>query len=113
MMRFPVVILLSLALAGCAGVTQAPTQIPEEVQPFPPAVVAVIDQVAAAEAIGPETIEIIDYEMKEWSDSCLGLGGPAESCLAAITIGWRVVASVDGELRTFRTDELGVQVRQE
>ncbi len=31
--------------------------------------------------VDPLTIALVSAEAVEWSDSCLGLGGPAESCL--------------------------------
>ena len=62
--------------------------------------------------IDVESITIENYERAEWSDSCLGLGGPAESCLAAIQPGWRVTLSVDGgDVFEVRTDELGEIIR--
>ncbi len=56
-------------------------------------------------------IEVVSFERREWSDSCLGLGGPAESCLQAITPGWLVMLSVDGEPYEVRTDAEGDVVR--
>ena len=47
----------------------------------------------------------------EFSDSCLGLGGPAESCLQAITPGWLVLLDVNGEPYEVHTDETGQQIR--
>lgn len=82
-------------------------------QPFPPAVVAAIGEAALALDADAAEVLVIDYEQVDWSDSCLGLGGPAESCLAAITPGWRVELSVAGEMIVARTDELGTQVRLE
>jgi hypothetical protein len=56
-------------------------------------------------------IELISAEMTEFNDSCLGLGGPEESCLQAITPGWLVVLSAGGQEYEVHTDETGVQVR--
>lgn len=50
-------------------------------------------------------------EPVEWSDSCLGLGGPAESCLMAITPGYRVTFEARGASYEVRTDETGSAVR--
>jgi hypothetical protein len=58
-----------------------------------------------------ENVEVVSFERREWSDSCLGLGGPAESCLQAITPGWLVMLSVDGEPYEVRTDAEGSVVR--
>jgi hypothetical protein len=66
-----------------------------------------------AEELGVEvdTIEILEQEQVDWSDSCLGLGLPNESCLQAITPGWRVELSVSGQTYEVRTDESGTVVR--
>ena len=74
---------------------------------------AAIGTLAEAESIPPDSIEVIEYESAEWSDSCLGLGGPAESCLAVITPGWRIVLRVAGIEHNYRSDELGTQIRAE
>lgn len=58
------------------------------------------------------SIIIVKAEETEWSDSCLGLGGPAESCLAAITPGYDVVMSYEGTDYNYRTNEDGTSVRE-
>ena len=78
----------------------------------PVAVVKARAALATELNVGIETITIESYEPQEWSDSCLGLGGPAESCLAAIHPGWQVILSVGGdETYEVRTDELGEIIR--
>ncbi len=68
---------------------------------------------ALAEELGaaPEAIEVLSFERAEWSDGCLGLGGPAESCLQAITPGWRVMLGFEGSVYEVRTDESGQAAR--
>ena len=80
---------------------------------LPPVAVVKARQALAADLnIGVESITFENYERAEWSDSCLGLGGPAESCLAAFHPGWRVTLSVDGgDVFEVRTDELGEIIR--
>ncbi|MDX1664363.1 MAG: hypothetical protein R3272_11240 [Candidatus Promineifilaceae bacterium] len=56
-------------------------------------------------------IEILEVEQAEWSDSCLGLGGPAESCLQVITPGFRVMLGAEGEVYEARTDLEGQNIR--
>lgn len=56
-------------------------------------------------------VTILDVSQEDWSDSCLGLGGPAESCAAVITPGWRVIFEVDGQRYEVRTDETGRVIR--
>jgi hypothetical protein len=58
-----------------------------------------------------DQFEVATVEQVEWRDSCLELGGPAESCAAVITPGWRIVVSADGQDYEVRTDETGTQVR--
>ncbi|MDY6941275.1 MAG: hypothetical protein SWY16_26910 [Cyanobacteriota bacterium] len=45
---------------------------------------------ALQEEIADASPVIGRYSRETWSDGCLGLGGPAESCLAALTEGWQV-----------------------
>jgi hypothetical protein len=55
--------------------------------------------------IPPGKLRVIEASRKTWSDGCLGLGRPEESCLQALVEGWRVVLS-DGSRRwVYRTDE--------
>ena len=69
-------------------------------------------QALATELGAPlDAVDVVSFERAEWSDSCLGLGGPAESCLAEITPGWRVMLSFDGTVYEVRTDESGEAVR--
>jgi hypothetical protein len=58
-------------------------------------------------------VQVVDYQQAEWSDGCLGLGGPAELCLAAITPGYAVKLEAGGEEYSYRTDMEGKAVRQE
>lgn len=78
---------------------------------LPPAVTAA--QAALAQELGIELamIKLVNFEQREWSDGCLGLGGPAESCLAAITPGWLVELEANGQLYEVRSDLNGDQVR--
>jgi heat shock protein HslJ len=54
-----------------------------------------------------EQARIVDLEQTEWTDSCLGLGRLNESCLQAITPGWRAVFEINGVTYEVRTDETG------
>jgi hypothetical protein len=82
----------------------------------PPAAVAAAQaELARQLGIEPGAIEVFSYDEVAWSDSCLGLGGPAESCLAGVTPGWQVMLGPEGapadEVYEVRTDETGRQVR--
>lgn len=78
---------------------------------LPAAVVAARQALARTKGASPDEIEVITYEQHEWTDSCLGLGGPNESCLQVITPGWLVTLGFDGQVYEFRTDETGAVVR--
>jgi hypothetical protein len=106
------VLVISTALAACSGIG-AGNENDDGSGDLPPVAVVRAREVLATELnLGVESIVIENYERAEWSDSCLGLGGPAESCLAVITPGWQVELSVDGgETYEVRTDELGEVVR--
>jgi hypothetical protein len=58
-----------------------------------------------------EQVEIVSAEQVNWRDGCLELGGPEESCIQAVTPGWRIVVRVDAQEYEVRTDEMGTQVR--
>lgn len=60
-----------------------------------------------------EDIRLVDVAGQNWSDGCLGLGGPAESCIAVITPGYRVLLEADGEKYAARTNSDGTVVRFE
>lgn len=81
--------------------------------PVPPAVAAVRTYVAAKAGIEEGLVIIMTAYEKEWSDSCLGLGGPAESCLQAITPGWEVSVQANGKVTTYRTNADGSVIRQQ
>lgn len=72
-------------------------------------------QRAAAEllkALGLQgQVELVSVEKVDWTDSCLGLGGPAESCLQAITPGYKMVMTVAGKTYEVRTNEDASVVR--
>ncbi|MEB3214312.1 MAG: hypothetical protein VKL39_23385, partial [Leptolyngbyaceae bacterium] len=59
------------------------------------------------------SLTVVTAHAETWSDSCLGLGGPAESCLAVVTPGWYVEVSDGTITRIYRTDETGQSIRQE
>jgi hypothetical protein len=79
----------------------------------PPAAVATAQaELASQLGVAPDTIEVFSYTEMEWSDACLGLGSPAESCLAVMTPGWQIMlGTATGEMYEVRTDATGEQVR--
>ena len=72
---------------------------------------AAIAQLATEQGIAESDILVLSAEETEFSDGCLGLGGPAESCLQALTPGWTIMLSANGREYEVRTDATGEQVR--
>jgi len=105
-------LLISASMVSCG---EEPRSSEDDVgaEDLPPVAVVKARAALATELdVGIETVSIEAYERQEWSDSCLGLGGPAESCLVAIHPGWQVLLLVvDGETYEVRTDELGEIIR--
>lgn len=81
--------------------------------PVPEAVSAVKQLVATELGISTGTVIVMSAHKQDWSDGCLGLGGPAESCLFAITPGYEVTVQAQGSERVFRTNEDGTVIRED
>jgi hypothetical protein len=126
-----VALMASLLLSGCVSVvpglveawftvagveTTGPTS-PTEDLILSPEAQQVVDRVSEQSAqdhqVDVDDVEIISVEREEWTDSCLGLGGPAEMCAFVITPGYRVVVAVDGDEYAYRTDLIGDVIRAE
>jgi hypothetical protein len=101
----------ALALAACNAPGTTPT--PEAEQVAGQALAAARAALADFLGVDEDALELEKIEDAEWSDSCLGLGGPAESCLAAITPGYAITFNVAGESYVVRTDLEGIAVRVE
>jgi hypothetical protein len=79
---------------------------------LPAPVAEAVLQAAAQEAeVHASDLMIRAYERQTWSDSCLGLGGPAEICAAVLTEGWQVTVTDGQRTWVFRTNDDGSQVR--
>ena len=81
--------------------------------PVPQAIAAVKAHVAEKSGVDQGLIIVLTAYEKDWSDSCLGLGGPAESCLFAITPGYEVSVQVKGVEQKYRTNADGSEIRRE
>jgi hypothetical protein len=81
-------------------------------EPEPAAAKARTD-LAAKLKVEEGSIVIMKVEEKTWSDGCLGLGGPAESCLMALVDGFRVELQAKGKTYVYRTDATGASLRLE
>lgn len=106
-----VALIMSVFLTACDSDINA-VQDGQGSSELPPvAVVKAREALATHLEITVEEIPFGSHVRAEWTDSCLGLGGPTESCLAAIHPGWQVMFEVDGISYEVRTDELGNIVR--
>lgn len=111
-----VMLVIGLILSACGSSGNNPVGDPQVdvSDPLPPvAVIKARQMLADTLGIGVENVEILSYEPAEWSDSCLGLGGAAESCLMVMVPGWKVELSAEGSSYIARTDELGDAIRFE
>lgn len=61
--------------------------------------------------VSSEEVEVVSYEEVTWPDSCLGLGGPDEMCLQALTPGYLIRLEVAGKPFEVHTDARGTNVR--
>ncbi|MBW4473756.1 MAG: hypothetical protein KME45_25775 [Stenomitos rutilans HA7619-LM2] len=59
------------------------------------------------------TLRVVSFSQETWSDGCLGLGKPEESCLTALVNGWRVEVGNNAERWFYRTDRTGSSLRME
>lgn len=112
---FILILVVGFVLSGCgsSGNTPVGEQPGEVSDPIPSLQLKIRQALADTLEIDVEKVEILSYEAAEWSDSCLGLGGPAESCLAVMVPGLKVELSAEGKTYIARTDELGDVIRFE
>lgn len=102
--------------AGSAGgvtppVSPVPPLLPTEptgipLEDWPEAARAARAALAEKLDIAVDGITIVSVEAVEWSDSCLGIAGPAESCMQVITPGYNVrlrAAEIEYEAHTNQT----------
>lgn len=80
--------------------------------PVPAGVDAARKALAQNLKVAENQIIIMSAFEKEWSDSCLGLGGAAESCAAVITPGYEVTMQATGKTYVYRTNAAGTAVRE-
>jgi hypothetical protein len=71
------------------------------------------NDLAAKLSIAPGTIAFTSITAVTWNDGCLGLGGPAESCIQSVIPGYRVEMRSNGMTYAYRTDGTGAVVRAE
>ena len=81
--------------------------------PVEPAAALARQDLATKLSVGEKSIVIMQITEATWSDSCLGLGGPAESCLQAPVPGFKVEMLAKGKIYFYRTDKTGATIRAE
>lgn len=81
--------------------------------PAEPAAVEARKDLAGKLSVREGSIVIMKVEEQTWTDGCLGLGGPAESCLQALVEGFRVELLAEGKTYVYRTDKTGATLRAE
>lgn len=104
-----------LAACGAGGAENVATQvipIVEDVLP-PDVALNIRNQVSAILGVPVESIQLQSLEPAEWPNGCLGLPEPEEACTEAITPGWSLVFTADGQEYKFRADQTGTVIRQE
>jgi heat shock protein HslJ len=111
-----VIALVALFLVGCGPVSVTLPGTGDGETPAPPdqlpgAVLEAQNWLAERLSLTVDQLEIVSFEQVDWTDSCLGLGGPAESCLQAITPGYQVIVRAGGQEYEVRTDETGMAIR--
>lgn len=81
--------------------------------PVEPAAAAARSDLAATLGVNEKSIVIMQITENTWNDGCLGLDGPAESCLRALVPGFQVEMLAQGKTYIYRTDATGSVVRPE
>jgi hypothetical protein len=107
-------VLVTLFLAACGGqATGVVATLPAAVETAVPPQAVLNAQTWLAEQldVAAGQVTVVEMAQTDWPDSCLGLGRADESCAQAVTPGWRVLLSVNGQNYEVRTDESGSAIR--
>lgn len=104
-------------VAAQSTVPQPPAREREDIDPPKPTLPAAAEylriELAQSLNLSPDEVVVMNAERATWTDSCLGLGGPAESCALMMTEGYRVVLSAGFGRYTYRTNLDGSVIRTE
>lgn len=84
----------------------SPEMLPEQVSD------RVLEQASADLNVPEQELTIRRVNQETWSDGCLGLGGPAESCILTLVPGWQVEVVYEEESYFYRTDSTGDRIRR-
>lgn len=119
-------IVTACTLTASAGVAHGPSSppvpvgtlgmlgLPTDLGEFPAAAQdQVLQEISRTDQVPLRELRVVAVEAQDWSDSCLGLGGPAEICLAVITPGWRVTVESDRHTWVYRLNADGTTLRRE
>ncbi|MBN1122301.1 MAG: hypothetical protein JXJ17_14585 [Anaerolineae bacterium] len=110
-------LVLIVMIAGCTQTspdeTREPTDPPVAIPDPPYAAISARQMLSDEEGLPLEQITIVSHERHEWSDSCLGLGGPAEICAQVTTPGWQIELKAEGQTYRYRADQNGDVIRRE
>ncbi len=68
---------------------------------------AVLRDAAQRLNVSSSQVKIVKAERRTWSDGCLGLGRPQDSCAAVVTPGWLVVVEGKQQRLVYRTGDRG------
>lgn len=103
------------ATAPAVSPSAAPAPIEATKPEVLPDEIATQVKAALTQETGATALEIGRYRRETWSDGCLGLGGPAEACLAALTEGWQVevIDTATDKRYVYRTNLVGDSVRRD
>ncbi|MEM8806453.1 MAG: hypothetical protein AAGF01_10550 [Cyanobacteria bacterium P01_G01_bin.38] len=72
---------------------------------------AVLAAIAADQSLPPDQLTLQNARADSWPDSCLGLANPDELCAQMITPGWEIIVTDGQTTWTYRTNDLGDQIR--
>ena len=71
-----------------------------------------LNQISATYQVPVRELRVVAAEPQDWSNSCLGVGGPAEICAAVIISGWEVTVASDLYTWVYHTNGDGTALRQ-
>lgn len=121
---FVVAALVAVLAVGCVPLPAAPassttplpgggvnTIVTPGTGPSPETANQAVEWLAGELNVSKGALRLVEAEQIDWTDSCFGLGGPAESCLAAVTPGWRMIFEAAGQQHEVRSDLSGSAFR--
>lgn len=71
---------------------------------------AVLQDAAQLSKLPISSLSIVAAQRRNWSDGCLGLGGPEVICAAVVVPGWLVTVAAGQQRLVYRTGDFGTKV---